>query len=247
MCSYYDYESGQARGARQLLTPQEEARRDSRTGGKKPLQQGHPGGTESKQKRGQAADSGSAHTGPAHTAQPQGPRSRCLRRGSPAQPRWLVPPQAEARWIEAHRGQRTPAHRCIRPSSFNTGAYETSRSLCGPSPQGARLECPWQGGPVPPSNAARGDPTRVPGRPHPAASGSYLPHTERGEVPQAQVSAAVLLRGRRSRIPQGNIRVSRTSGASPYQRGVSTGRKREREVPQGTGLLLHLVGREQSS
>ncbi|KAJ1215622.1 hypothetical protein NDU88_003230 [Pleurodeles waltl] len=103
-------------------------------------------------------------------------------------------------------------------------ACGTSRGFRGPPPQGARLGCSRQGGPIPLVNAAREGPTWDPGRPRPATSGSHLPHSERGEDPQAQVSAAAPPRSRRSRDPPGNIRFSQGSGVPLSWLGVSVGR-----------------------
>ncbi|KAJ1200352.1 hypothetical protein NDU88_004176 [Pleurodeles waltl] len=81
-------------------------------------------------------------------AQPQGPRSRRPWQGSDS-PRWLGPPQAETRWIEARRGQpllRTCAH---GPAPLTRARMRPATISAAPA-SGGPARVPVTGRPGPP-------------------------------------------------------------------------------------------------
>ncbi|KAJ1177535.1 hypothetical protein NDU88_002790 [Pleurodeles waltl] len=98
---------------------------------------------------------------------------------------------------------------------------------------------------------AREGAARDPGKPCPAASGLLLPCTERRDAPQVQESAAAPPRGRGGRDPPSSAWVCSFLFVFVFLGRRSTlclvGRRFIGKIPQGSGYLQQLVGRERSS
>ncbi|KAJ1101339.1 hypothetical protein NDU88_006408 [Pleurodeles waltl] len=158
---------------------------------------------------GRASVPKSAHTGlaPGHLAQPQGPGSRRLPRGSTAR----LTPLVGAAQVEAQgiidplwtQRSRATAHTVWPPHHRRVRDQPQPPRTPDPGGPGARN----REGPGPINSAAREGTARDPGKLRLAASGLLLLRTERREAPQVQEFAAAPPRGRGGRDPPSSVRV----------------------------------------
>ncbi|KAJ1093286.1 hypothetical protein NDU88_006391 [Pleurodeles waltl] len=132
------------------------------------------------------------------------------------------------------------------PTPLSRPRVESAAVSAEPRLRGPGLGARDREGPIHSGNEAVEGPVQDHRRPSPATNGSRLPCAERREAPQARSPAVVTPRGRGTCDAPGSARAPLVTGAPPSLLGVPVGRWCGGEMPQGTGYLLHLVGRERS-